>query len=261
MADLLNQIVLYLDYLTNESGLNVSVHFKEKVLLRIPKETLGVLLKYNSHTNPYCMAVKRKAHIDCIKSQRDIIKSCMEGKSFFRECHAGVYEYICPVFKEKTPIGFVAASGYRKKSVGFLNDSFKESLSKDIPRELLNVLIAPLSVMFEKLLSEFDERPEDEYNRILQFLNEYHTNITLDDLCRHFARSKSHISHMFKSSSGMTIRAYANLLKLEDAKKLLSETDLSITEIALDTGFNDVSYFIKLFKKQFGISPLKYRKL
>ena len=66
---------------------------------------------------------------------------------------------------------------------------------------------------------------------------------------------------MFKSSSGMTIRAYANLLKLEDAKKLLSETDLSITEIALDTGFNDVSYFIKLFKKQFGISPLKYRKL
>lgn len=58
----------------------------------------------------------------------------------------------------------------------------------------------------------------------------------------------------------MTIRACCNKLKLEDAKKLLLKTDIPITEIALNVGFNDTSYFISLFKNQFGISPLKYRK-
>jgi hypothetical protein len=54
----------------------------------------------------------------------------------------------------------------------------------------------------------------------------------------------------------MTIRAYCNALKLEDSKTLLLTTDYSITDIALDLGFSDTSYFISLFKKKYGISPL-----
>ena len=53
---------------------------------------------------------------------------------------------------------------------------------------------------------------------------------------------------------------YCNNLKLSDAKKLLLETDASVTEIALDVGFNDAAYFINLFRKSYGITPLQYRK-
>jgi len=264
MMKLLNHIVLYLDYLIKECKLNISVHFSEEILSYFPKETLDVLLKYNSHTNPYCMAVKRKCFAECIKSQKELLKKCSDESSFLRECHAGVYEYIYPIFKEKTAVGFIAVSGYRHKNIekeDKLYDVFIESLSKDdIPIALLDAVIPPLAVMFYKLLSDFKELPKDEYKMILQFLSEYHTNITLDDLCRHFARSKSHISHMFKSTSGMTFRAYVNHLKLEDGKKLLEETELSVTDIALDVGFSDVSYFIHLFKGKFGMSPFKYRK-
>ena len=57
----------------------------------------------------------------------------------------------------------------------------------------------------------------------------------------------------------MTIKEYCNNLKLEDARKLLAETNFSVTEIAYDSGFNDVSYFISLFKEKYGTSPLKFR--
>ena len=58
----------------------------------------------------------------------------------------------------------------------------------------------------------------------------------------------------------MSLRAYLNKLRLRDSAILLTETDLPVTEVALDSGFNDTSYFIYLFKKEFGVSPLKYRK-
>ena len=114
--------------------------------------------------------------------------------------------------------------------------------------------------MLEKLFSSSPREEHSEYNMILQFLNEYHTNITLSDICSQFKRSPSYISHMFKKESSMNIREYCNSRKLEDAEKLLISTDMSITEIALDTGFGDSSYFIALFRKKYGISPLKYRK-
>ena len=129
-----------------------------------------------------------------------------------------------------------------------------------MPLEMLRAVIPPLGLMLEQLFACPSEAPENEYNLILQFLSEYHSNITLEDLCTHFDRSKSHISHMFKNASGMSIREYCNQLKLKDAEKLLKETDFSVTEIAFEVGFNDTSYFIHLFSEKYGITPLQYRK-
>lgn len=104
------------------------------------------------------------------------------------------------------------------------------------------------------------EEDSCEYNLMLQYLNEYHTMVSLEDLSRHFGRSKSYISHMFKKTGGMSVREYCNHLKLEDAKRILISSDRSVTEIGLEVGFQDVSYFVNLFKKRYGNTPLQYRK-
>ena len=65
---------------------------------------------------------------------------------------------------------------------------------------------------------------------------------------------------MFRQKSGKTLRSYCNDLKLEDARTMLTDTDLSVTDIAMETGFNDVSYFIYMFRKKYGVSPYKYKK-
>ena len=72
--------------------------------------------------------------------------------------------------------------------------------------------------------------------------------------------SPSYISHTFKRRFGKTLRAYCNILKIRDAEHLLVSTDLSITDVALSSGFNDLSYFINVFRAETGMSPLEWRR-
>lgn len=265
MKNLINKIILYLEYLNNDCHLNVSLHFDRSVFDCLPLQIVNLILPYNSHSNPYCMVVKAANHNKCLLGQREILKKCRKNESFCHVCHAGVYEYIYPICENEEITGFTAVSGYRQKnqhSHCSINTALWETAldERQIPLDLCNAVIPPLCIMFEQLLINCSTTNETEYNLILQFLNEYHANITLSDLSKHFNRSKSHISHLFKKECGMSIRAYCNNLKLEDAKILLKNTNIPITEIAFNIGFNDSSYFISLFGKKFGMSPLQFRK-
>ena len=84
--------------------------------------------------------------------------------------------------------------------------------------------------------------------------------VTLDELCGKFLRSRSYISHLFQRTCHMTLCRYCNALKLDYARTLLLASSRQVTEIALDAGFQDVSYFIALFRKTYGHTPLQYRK-
>lgn len=197
-------------------------------------------------------------HEMCICSQRELRKNSHPEVSFCRTCFAGVSEYIYPVCRENEVIGFIAVSGY-------LGEGARESIKlhlrdEPVPKELCDVLIPPLALMLEQFFLEYAENEKDEYNQILQFLNEYHSYISVAQIAVYFGRSISHISHLFKSKSGFSISEYCNRLRLRDAEKLIRTTSLSITQIALDVGFCDTSYFIRTFRKKHGITPLQYRK-
>ena len=84
--------------------------------------------------------------------------------------------------------------------------------------------------------------------------------ITLDDICARFNYSRSFICKIFKEQTGETVITYFNRLKTEEAKRLLSETKMSVTEISETLGFSEAKYFGMLFRKQVGISPLSYRE-
>ncbi len=247
MERLLQNINAYINYLNKQCKLNTSIHFSGGRLEHIPSQYLPILLKYNSHANPYCMNVKSTTEMKskCMLSQKNILTSQRQA-GFCRKCHAGVCEFIGPIFENGNMVGFVAVSGYKEE--------------KEIPVELCEVLVPPLCSMVEQFFVKCVENGGSEYNLMLQYLNEYHTNTTLEEVSKYLGRSKSSISHMFKKSSGMSVREYCNHLKLEDARRILLNTDKSVTEITYDVGFRDVSYFVHLFKNKYGVSPLRYRK-
>ena len=58
----------------------------------------------------------------------------------------------------------------------------------------------------------------------------------------------------------MTVNGYVTGLRMQKARELLESTDVSVTEVASETGYYDYNYFIRVFRKSFGISPLQYRK-
>ncbi len=83
--------------------------------------------------------------------------------------------------------------------------------------------------------------------------------ITISDLAAKFFISKSRLYELFKKRTGTSLSAYMNILRLQKARTLLLTTPNNITQIAMDVGFQDISYFNRLFRKKYGASPRKIR--
>lgn len=263
MKTLIQRIIAYMKFLENDCNIAISIHFGQDNFYSLPDDIILGLKRFNTHKNPYCMHVKIQHHNQCMQTQRVIKASCQCHAAFCHTCHAGVLQYVYPFTRDNKVIGFAAVCGFRQAlpSDGILDsDLWARFLTPSpIPDTLYNSVLAPLDIMIDKLFSDYAVKKSDEYSQLLHYLNEYHANISLDDLCQHFGRSRSHISHLFKSKNGTSIHEYCNALKLEDAKHLLEISTQSVTEIGFDVGFHDTSYFIKLFRSKYGLSPHKYR--
>ena len=83
--------------------------------------------------------------------------------------------------------------------------------------------------------------------------------ILLKEFGEQFHLSEKYISRYFKEHFHITISQYVTYLRLEHAKHLLQDTNIPVTEVAMQSGYQNVSYFIRSFKKTYGMSPLKYR--
>ncbi len=84
--------------------------------------------------------------------------------------------------------------------------------------------------------------------------------ITLDHLSEIFFISKYHLSREYKSTFGITIGNAINSRRISCAKSLLRFTKDPIEQICVASGFQDSAYFIKVFKRAEGMTPLEYRK-
>ena len=266
MEKLLKNICAYFEYLQRECHLRCSVHFTADSHARISTQMISALSAHANHTHPYCNFVKSCGyHPACIKNQRTIHAS-LEGEDFlYHTCHGGVLEMIYPVrCTAKQVYGYVAVSGYRTaechEGVRIYNDALYSTLCDSKPNKVLaDTLIPPLCLMIERLLENTADETDREFKQILGFLAENHTHVSLDTLSAHFKRSRSHISHLFKTKAGVSLRTYCNDLRLADARLLLQSTDLNVTEVAYEVGFEDASYFIKLFRERYGVSPRKFK--
>ena len=84
-------------------------------------------------------------------------------------------------------------------------------------------------------------------------------NISLDDAADYAGFSRYHFSRLFKEKIGMTFSDYLASCRVERARQLLATTDLSISEVANASGYQEANSFSRLFKTRTGQSPSEYR--
>ena len=97
---------------------------------------------------------------------------------------------------------------------------------------------------------------------VLGFIDSnYNRNLTLDELSQCVNMSSKYFCRFFKEMTHRTPMDYLNYYRIERACYQLLTTDLPITEVAFNSGFNDLSYFIKTFRRYKGTTPKKYLKL
>ena len=119
------------------------------------------------------------------------------------------------------------------------------------------VLLIPDQILFYPSHTKSTSSLQKELLSYIQ--QNYSFRISLHDLAGHFHMSEKYISRYFREHFQLTLSQYITYLRLSHAKHLLETTSLSITETALQSGFPNVSYFIRTFKNTFHVPPLQYR--
>lgn len=101
---------------------------------------------------------------------------------------------------------------------------------------------------------------KNEINKVLLYIhNQYKNQITLDELSRMIHFNKCYFIKIFRSLVGMNPYEYITNLRINEAKRLLIHTSLSVSKIADQTGFLDTNNFIRRFRSRTNLSPLQYR--
>ena len=124
----------------------------------------------------------------------------------------------------------------------------------------------------EQKLGDFQERisscslPEENMElsmKIGEYIQEHYGDValSLDDISRKFAVSKTVICQQFKETAGMTTGEYIQQIRMAAAKRMMEEGYKNIAFIAEKCGYEDAGYFSRRFKKYFGVSPSEYWKL
>ena len=83
--------------------------------------------------------------------------------------------------------------------------------------------------------------------------------ILLSDIADMENLSLYYLSHLFKETLGLSFQQYVALLRFERARKMVEQTNKSLTEISMECGFSDYRYLNKIYQKQLGYTPIEYR--
>lgn len=127
-------------------------------------------------------------------------------------------------------------------------------------------LLELFSIFFENKIIEINADTQENSSikiikSVINYIKQnYKDNITLDLLSDKFKISVYHLAHLFKDITGVSCIDFIINYRLNVSAEKIRNTNESILNIALDNGFNNISYFNRAFKKKFNLTPTQYRK-
>lgn len=294
---MIKQLQQYLYELSNRYSATICIKDFSGFLYQ-DKNLLHTLSPFINHTSPYCMYVKgnKKCMRDCLDMIPKMLNKCREThQSFSGFCHAGMYEYVIPIIQKDNILGAITFGCYASNSTpeykNFhslaqkhpdLNASLLSQLYQKEPKtpakeDMATILlslefIASYLASFDnrysttedtaKLVSQSKDKEEDLFiQHALTYIKMHLTeNIRIEDIAQYCNYSTSYVSRNFNKTVGMNISTYINKLRIEISKSYLITSDKTIAEIAEIVGFEDLSYYSRVFSSLLGIPPTEFRR-
>lgn len=228
--------------------------------------------KHSTHTSPVCEVLKsdpQRQH-RCLRCRNLAIRrAARKQKAFGDLCINGIYEYTHPVVLDGRTVCIIYVGN-------ILTESGKQKLAEKVPE-----LDLPLSTMesdfsledcqrvcglvesyIRALLKETVEEDTSFNPLILNLKNYIHANLEYDismgTLADLFHYNEVYLGRLFKKETGMTLKEYINQSRVGRASKLLRSGE-KIIAVAHKVGFNNVTYFNRVFKQHMGKTPSEYR--
>ena len=131
----------------------------------------------------------------------------------------------------------------------------KEILTKNNVKKYINKLF----ILYQsKVLDSYEQ--DKVISKALQYVDDnYRDDIHREEIADMIYVSPNYFSKLFRRNVGMSFREYVNKLRIEESKRLLLSTNMTISEIAVYIGYFNISYFSTVFHKLVGISPAEFR--
>ena len=130
-------------------------------------------------------------------------------------------------------------------------------IDADIIRASIEALIVAVNKLEE--LASKDGVKDTRMIEIMNYIQANYIDITLDDLAEKFYLSKPYLSKYIKEKSGMTFGDLVKKIRLKKARALLKSSNMTVENIALTVGYQNVEHFNRLFKKAYNMTPMQFR--
>ena len=131
-----------------------------------------------------------------------------------------------------------------------------------VDEDIIKASVAALVSAANKLATEqhITEGREERIVEIISFIKNDYMNVTLDTLAEEFHLSKPYLSKYIREKAGMTFQEAVRKERMKRARMLLRETEQTVETVAAEVGYENVEHFNRLFKKNYGVTPVQYRK-
>ncbi len=274
-----------LEMLTNITNIHVCIHDISGIC---NGTKLSISYPYTIHSKNFCNIAKstQKGYETCIQCK--IFANCKAvdtKKLFHGYCPYGLYEIVQPVvIDEKVQciiyIGNIVMNeeitSHKLKNTSMLTKVETEHLITQLNEaQRVNTLdyyifLAQFINDNIRRLNEEDRGTDNVKNTqyhwaVLAIKNMIQDNfrqkLSLESIAKLYFMNEKYIGRLFKEQMGHTFREYMNMVRLKYAANQLIETREKVIVIALESGYQNVTYFNKIFLEAYGVTPAKYRKL
>ncbi len=242
-----------------------------------------VLYSYPEMMSEFCAFVRTNTALakKCLYCDHHAFDICERTrKAYIYNCHMHLTEAIAPIIENGVTIGYLMLGQVLNEAISSqvmkciyqtaqryeMNfDEMAAALKKlqSVTETYIHSAVSMMSMCasylyFNRIIKKHTDVLSIQLkNYIQENLGE---KLTVKKLCNVFYISKTKLYQISVHAFGRGISDYIRQCRLEQAKKQMEETEKTIEEIAYETGFKDANYFIRMFKKQMGVTPGKYRK-
>ena len=195
------------------------------------------------------------------EAQIHLIKPIQNGKLLFPRCLTPQHPAFLPVRNAFRDImwsfGQLPPEGL--PDCGLVTENFTSQLT--IKASLLLILAALSgSRLFTPTEKNLDKRVESIKTVLTYISDNYQNKIYISDLAKQVNLNEQYFCRLFKKAIGRPPIAYINEYRIKQSMRLLENTDIAVTDVCLECGFNHLGNFMKEFRKLTGTTPLQYRK-
>lgn len=163
---------------------------------------------------------------------------------------------LCTLLSRSAIEGGAVAETVLNQNTQFIKKITNCKSSENLCYDLQEIVVAFSDNVFNKTTSKNKELIKKAISIIAK---NYAANITLDYVAGEVHLNPAYFSTLFKKEVGHSFKEYLNMIRIEESKRLLTNSSYSIVDIAIAVGFEDQSYFSKVFKKYTGVTPKQYR--